>query len=152
MIRLRETNRNVPYFVLPKYGTGVISSKIKHFQCHSLPNRFYPTHKFTMLHGTTSSTVADLQDVSNGHRSSTVCLLKNKIKSKYLPLKYCSGWNYDKTGSVGLFFFLINEFTLKVLCPIRNVCTDVLFKFKIITEYWFMFFLMLLVQNLLLYE
>ena len=42
---------------------------------------------------------------------------------------------FENTGSVGLIIFLIHEFTLKVLGPIRNVCTDVLFKFKIITEY-----------------
>ena len=89
-IRLRKTNRNVPYFVSPKSRTGVISSKIKHFQCHSLPDRVYSTHKFTMFHRGWPS------DVSNGHRSSTVCLLKNKVKSQYLPLKYCSGWNYDR--------------------------------------------------------
>jgi hypothetical protein len=76
--------------VSPKSGTGVISSKIKHFQCHSLPDRVYSTHKFTMFHRGWPS------DVSNGHRSSTVCLLKKQLKSKYLPLKYCSGWNYDR--------------------------------------------------------
>jgi hypothetical protein len=43
---------------------------------------------------------------------------------------------FKNTGSLGLvFFFLIHEFTLKVLGPIRNVCTDVLFKFKIIAEH-----------------
>ena len=42
---------------------------------------------------------------------------------------------FKNTGSLGLVFFLIHEFTLKVLGPIRNVCTDVLFKFKIIAEH-----------------
>ena len=42
---------------------------------------------------------------------------------------------FENTGSVGLSFFLIHEFTLEVLGPIRNVCKDFKFKFKIITEY-----------------
>ena len=42
---------------------------------------------------------------------------------------------FENTGSVGLSFFFIHEFTLEVLGPIRNVCTDFELKFKIITEY-----------------
>ena len=42
---------------------------------------------------------------------------------------------FKNTGSLRFFFFLIHELILKVLVPIRNVFTDVLFKFKIITEY-----------------
>ena len=42
---------------------------------------------------------------------------------------------FENTGSVGLIIFLIHEFTLKVLGPIRNLCTDFQLEFKIITEY-----------------
>ena len=84
-IRLRETNRNVPYFVSPKSRTRVISSKIKHFQCHSLPDRVYPTHKFTMFHGGWPSGCFEWS-------SQQYCLfVTNKVKAKYLPQKYYTG-------------------------------------------------------------
>jgi hypothetical protein len=78
MIRLRETNRNVPYFVLPKYGTGVISSKIKHFQCHSLPDGIFQLINL----------VDRRQDEVRTVIAAVLLVRVNKINAKYLPQKY----------------------------------------------------------------